>query len=485
MAAPVDVTGWSVSRADRIGRWDVSVLVDPARLHACLRFVPGAGDSGAGPAPADVKRLVQESDIVAVADFGDRLARALDAVRSGEPVTVLIGEGTPPRPPKDGRVQWHVRLEREAGLPGDGRVDFYQQSNVLQVHKGDPLLTLVPAEEGAPGMDVYGKAVPVAPPARPLVRRGRYVGLAPDGNTFVAEADGCLAVHDDLVSIETALRIQEDVDFSVGNVDFFGDVFIAKSVLDNFRVRAGGDLTVQGNVGAAELECRGKITVHGGVTGRERGTVKAQGPVRVKYLNSANVQSGEDVRADSEILNSHVRALGSVEAGSVVGGEVIARFAVDAGVLGSAMQVATAVLVGVDYTVEARVRRLRDDLAALQREVSAVTAHIAPYLEDSHRIAQLPPHRREQLKDTLLKLKEQKRRVAEIERELAECDVSGHGVKGSVVVRRMIHPGVSVRIGGCRRSFTEEVPGPVRLLPNYEDEGIRIDGLRPDQLPAR
>lgn len=484
MAAPLDVDNWTVCRAERVGGWEIAVLVDPARLRAAVRLTPFPPAAEGSLPPGEVQRVVREAEVAQTGDFVDRVTQALASGPAGAPIVLPVGEGVPARPPKDARAEWHIRRERETTMRQDGRVDYYEQSSVIQVRKGDRILTLVPPEEGAPGSDIFGKPIPVNPARPSNVRRGDHVSLDPDGATFTAASGGGLVIRGDVVSVETVLKIEGDMDFSVGNVDFVGDVVVAKSVLDNFTLRVGGNLTVHGNVGAAEVECQGAVTVQGGITGRERGGVKARGPVRVKYLNSANVQSGQDVAADAEILNSRVEALGRVAAGGIVGGEVIARLAVDAGMLGSAMQVATSVVIGVDYTVEARTRRLREELAPLHREIAAVTANIAPYMEDPQRIAHLPPNRREQLKDTLLKLKEHKRRSAEIEHELAQHDIGTRALKGSVLVRRMIHPGVTVRIGGCRRSFTQEVPGPVRLLPNYEDEGIRIEGVRPDELPA-
>jgi uncharacterized protein (DUF342 family) len=109
-------------------------------------------------------------------------------------------------------------------------------------------------------------------------------------------------------------------------------------VQDGFQVRADGDITVHGTVGAATLEATGNVSLMNGMFGREKGSIIARGDVRATFLTECTVQAQGNVLVQREISRSTVTAGGSVvmsRGGKIIGGTVRAGREVSAEVVGS------------------------------------------------------------------------------------------------------------------------------------------------------
>lgn len=144
------------------------------------------------------------------------LAEALAAVRQrlegGSPVprTVAIARGTPPRPGKDGSIQYRVPLaqlprwndlqvlakaaDRDGletaieALRGSGR-------HLAPVHAGQLLATLVPAESGVVGRDIHGEEIDAEDGKDCELSAGANVDLDGDRLRATAALFGRVAVH--------------------------------------------------------------------------------------------------------------------------------------------------------------------------------------------------------------------------------------------------------------------------------------------------
>ncbi|MBP5233011.1 MAG: DUF342 domain-containing protein [Planctomycetes bacterium] len=110
-----------------------------------------------------------------------------------------------------------------------------------------------------------------------------------------------------LIDLAVPLRVGHDVSRQGGEVFYPGDVLVEGNVHGGFCLRAGGSLTVLGNVELASLQAGGDIVVRGSVTGG----------------SNSFLDAGRDVRL-SRAYNLSVRAAGDVE---ITGGVEISRCA--------------------------------------------------------------------------------------------------------------------------------------------------------------
>lgn len=319
----------------------VHFLVDKDKAFGYLRAVPAVPGGRIDGARLAIR--LEKLGLTITSDVRERLAALAAKVSEGgvsEPVLLFKGF---PSGATDAVVEWLVtaqgeRHEQAAGASVDLRS---RAAPILSVEEGQEFLRVIPPVAGAPGQDIFGKTISGAG-RRSELRPGKNVKVGPDG-VFVAQIKGRVIVADKSVRVEPVQQITGDVDFSTGNVSFFGVVQIDHDVLDEFKVKGDQGVRISGMAGSAAIEsANGDVEITGGMQGMGRGTVIAGGKVKVKYLNHAEVRAGGDVTVQAEAVNSKITSGGKVVVqGKLIGGEIIANGVVDAVVLGSPLAVKT------------------------------------------------------------------------------------------------------------------------------------------------
>ncbi len=229
----------------------------------------------------------------------------------------------------------------------DGSVDY--RSFVIQrwVEAGTLLARRSPPVEGKNGRDVMGNEVVVVRVRDHPLSKHQGKGTGVEGETLVATQAGRPVLAGERVDVLPFYDVKKDVDFSVGNIDFTGDVIIHGDVQPGFRVRATGTVTVQGLVDRATIIAGGDIMARA-ITGDEHTSIEAGKDVVAQYLHSVHLIAKGTVKVQREILHSQVEA-GRVEVpsgGRIVGGRLSATTEVTAGVIGSVQAIPTHVEVG-------------------------------------------------------------------------------------------------------------------------------------------
>lgn len=165
---------------------------------------------------------------------------------------IIVAEATMPVPCQ------HAQLEDFVGAPQvhesvDKRVDFFA-SKVSLVQEGAILARKVPGKPGIPGVNVLGKAIPVASFKDFQFRLKKNVALSEDGLEVIALCSGQPVRSDQYTyMVENVYVLNSDVDLATGSIEFPGDVMINGNVQDGFRVLAGGKIEIMGSVSHAEI----------------------------------------------------------------------------------------------------------------------------------------------------------------------------------------------------------------------------------------
>ena len=166
----------------------------------------------------------------------------------------VIARGKAADPGEDARLIWNIDLENSSRpkISDTGQADFKNLSLYKEVSKDQALVYKLPATSGKAGTTVTGEI---------YYLQGRDVSL-PDGvNTYLSEdrltlfadRDGQAFWEAGKLKIDTIFRIDGDVDFSTGNIQFNGSVFIDGDVRSGFRVEATGSIVIGGTVEAATV----------------------------------------------------------------------------------------------------------------------------------------------------------------------------------------------------------------------------------------
>jgi uncharacterized protein len=246
-------------------------------------------------------------------------------------VPVLVAVGTEPTASRDAAVEYLFSDEDESLRPRireDGSVDFRDLKPIYTVQPGSIVGRYLPAVAGEPGRNVFGAEVAPVEPGRatPAQRfAGKDVVVAENGTDLVATHAGRPAREGPRIDIVAVYAITGDVDYSTGNVDFQGEVYIAGDVQPGFTVHASGNVRIDGMVDSGSVTSGKDLLIGGGIQGHGESKIVCGGEMSARFIDSAEVFCDGDVVVISTVVRATITAAGHVKVigrGSIVGGKV-------------------------------------------------------------------------------------------------------------------------------------------------------------------
>lgn len=383
---------------------------------------------------------------------------------------ICIAEGTEPTPGEDTRIEYLVHLHdlgRTPALLAGGKVSFKDIRLFSYVKSGDVLARLIPPTRGTPGYTVTDQVLTPSEPEETEIQPFENSYISEDGMRLIAATDGCISKRYGQVIFEPMLQVSSDVSFETGNINSKVVVLINRNVLTGFSVQSEGDIHVQRIVEGARLESKGTIVLEGGIQGKGKAMIEANGDVIAKFICNAKVSSLGNVISEAGILNSRIWAGGKVANGSaeIVGGEINADAAVVSNVIGSEAGVKTVIRLGVRAEELARLIVETEQQIAEQQEV---VDNCSLILGQQNGESSVPPGG---------ELDRQFARAEEL-RERAQLNINDLLVQAdslqvqyeeslkrsrSVRVRKNIMPGTVINIQGAELSILEPT-GPVTIV---------------------
>lgn len=374
---------------------------------------------------------------------------------------ILAAAGRPPRHGRDARLRYLFKTTRSIELKEDekGRVDYHELGLIQSVTQGSVVAEKVPAEPGEDGEDIYGRRLPARAGQDLVLHAGRNTQASADGQRLLAAIDGGVTLVGSSVCVEPVHRVDGDVSFATGNIDFAGTVEILGRVPDGFTVRARGDVVVAKTVEAATIEAAGNIVVRGGVLGRGQGLLTAGGDIIVKFAENARLQAGGRIVAE-QVMHSHCvcekhLVLGG-RRGALIGGSSVAGGAVECRELGVVGETKTLVQAGVPPRVlqayaqlNARLRDLREQLAKIEATLQALLRAKEDGTLTAAQAAQEAP---------VQALAERTRgQLAALQQEEEQLQrYTEHHPAAAVHVRERAYKGVMLVIGAARKTLTND-----------------------------
>lgn len=252
---------------------------------------------------------------------------------------LIVAKGRYSKNGRDGYVKFLVDVTSKPQFvpePSDGSktVDYRNAMRVSLVEANQKLAEIVPPTQGENGTSVKGSTMAPAP-GNPT-RVGIGEGVEQRGNEIYAKVAGAPSYREGLVSVRKIYEINGDVSYSTGNINFPGTVIIKGDVLDDFEVNAQENIIIQGLVNASKITAGGYIQCLGGIFGKSKAEVRANGFVEARFADSCTISSDADITVSKDILHCKVYSLGLVKcAGSILGGEVMGMKGVECSEVGS------------------------------------------------------------------------------------------------------------------------------------------------------
>ena len=294
-----------------------------------------------------------------------------------KPVEVAFGK--PVEAGKDGYYEFFFDTDtinnNRPTVREDGSVDYFNQKRFEKVNEGDLLARYHEPTKGEFGFDVCGKLL-VPKPGKPKPRlHGKGFKTSEDGKETYAAISGKIEYCNYDLSVVNVYEVNGNLDMSMGNIDFNGDVNITGSVRSGVTVHAMGSIYVGGFVEGATLIAGKDIVLKDGVNTKNSGKIEAGGNISGRFFENTEVIAKGDLQCNY-ILNCRVLAYGRVfvegPIGSIIGGDVTGVMGISTTSCGHESNVKTLLRVG-------STKEIRKEYAELIMELKEVDGQIETF----------------------------------------------------------------------------------------------------------
>ena len=326
-------------------------------------------------------------------------------------LSYTVAKGRPPEESRSEQIEYKFDATGQALPEGDdtGSIDFRSIKNFNNTRAGALIAIKLPAIDGSAGYDVLGNEFKPREGKRITLRTGKGVLLAEDGQSATAEIDGHACLIGDRLSVLGTIDIPANVDFSVGNINFIGNVRIRGGVMPGFSVIAEGAIEIAGNVEKANIKCGGNLDIHGLVFGQGHCEIESAGTATIGAVDQAVLTIRGDLNVMNYIRHCKVSVGGKVEVkgkkGNIVGGEIAAFRGIQAPFIGNNMATLTKLTVGCNPFISGELEATRARLAELEVRMTQITTALTA-IEARAKAGNLDPAI-QAMQDKLLKAKEQ------------------------------------------------------------------------------
>ncbi|RPJ82391.1 MAG: DUF342 domain-containing protein [Deltaproteobacteria bacterium] len=291
-----------------------------------------------------------------------------------------VAQGKPAKSGRSGKIKYYFDTEylKAGAVHEDGQIDYKDRGEIPHVPKGMLLAEKIPMIEGEKGIDVYGLPVNHEVIRDINLKAGLGVELIEDGQKAFSKVDGQPeASFGGKISVLSELKIQGDVGYETGHIDFDGNVNVGGIVQSGFRVKAAS--LSANEVMNAEIELTGDLKVAGGIIDAK---LNLQGGMKAKYLNNATISSYGDIEIQKEIIDSKIETSGMciVKSGKILSSDISAKKGIIAGQIGTDLSSPCSLWVGVDSHLNNEIEKIqtrisaflqqKDELLATEQELS-------------------------------------------------------------------------------------------------------------------
>ena len=308
-----------------------------------------------------------------------------------------------------------------------------------------------PEYSGENGMDVYGNVIKPKKVYRKIFKYGRNLKVSDDGLQLISLVTGHVKLENDKVFVSDEYEISADVDTATGDVDFDGNVHIKGNVLAGFKVKASGNVVVDGVVEGAEITAGGNIILQRGIQGMNKGVLTAGGNIASNFIENARVIAGKDIDTDA-IMHSKVTARGNIEIhgrnGYLIGGFVRAGNLISAKTIGSDMGTNTIIGVGSDPELLIELDNIMKQINKESKDKEQLSQLISLLRKKQDVEGKLEPEKIEMLQKAMKNMILLDNSINKMKSEYnAKSELLVENKDARIKVNGSIYPGVKIEIG--------------------------------------
>ncbi|MCI8554006.1 MAG: DUF342 domain-containing protein, partial [Clostridiales bacterium] len=353
----------------------------------------------------------------------------------------LVARGKPAFDGKNGNIVDYFPRVSERMLEVDeyNQVDYTALNLIHNVKEGQEICRLIKATEGEPGRTVLDQEIPAKHGKSVPLPKGRNTEISEDGVLLVASIAGHVEFTGRSFQVKPVLDIPGNVDFSVGDINFLGDINIQGDVLSGFTVRAMGNIHVAGVVEAGStVEAGGDLVVVKGILGDGSTSVQVHRSIFSKYIENSTISVRENLQTDC-IINSDIYCDGEVQVqsgrGIIISGFVWAAKKISAQSIGSPSECRTAVSLGGAPCVNFEREIIQQEIKALETELEKLECQLDSQVKSSL------------LDKTRAKLSISEFKLQQLENKLTDVNRNPEQKDGGRLECSIAYPGTEIRFG--------------------------------------
>jgi len=222
---------------------------------------------------------------------------------------IVIAEGIPAEDGIDGKIEVQVDLNPDSApkIDESGRTDYRDIKTFVVVKDGQVLAKRIPPQEGKPGRSVLGEEIKSHMGNDVKLPAGKNTNISKDGQYLTAGNEGIVCMDGGMICVGEMLNIPGDVNFSVGNIKYTGNVVIHGSVRPGFVVESEGDIEILGEVESAKVISRkGFVTIGKGVIGKDDTEIYGANGVSVSFAQGSTIRTDGKLTADKYLLHCNL-----------------------------------------------------------------------------------------------------------------------------------------------------------------------------------
>ncbi len=426
-----------------------------------------------------VKKYLEDSSVVHGVDE-DAIREMIEQQQWDRETKVASGEETVPG--EDGSVEFYfdAEVDLKPKLKEDGSVDFHDLSMTQNVVKGKHLAKLIEPTKGEPGKDVFGDTIHPREGKPARLVSGKNTGFSKESEDILqADTDGHVKLkYGYRVEVETVFYVNEDVDYSTGDLDVRGDVVVSGDVLSGFRIKATGNVDVRGTVEDSVIEAEGDVLVGGGFLGSGKGWIRAGGNVVLKFVHNQNVSAKSDIYIGEESLHSNLEAGNSIVMnkgkGVLIGGKAKADNSMEIKCVGNDQYVQTYIAVADNAELCDEIENLKAEVSAVDEELDKLIHKILGVINQvywSGWTSQYRGYCQSYEKRAVNLFGQTNDMIERIDKLDGEIQISSKDA--FIKILKCIYPGVRIIIGGVKKKNNDELGSTVFRI--KEDELVTTD----------
>lgn len=376
---------------------------------------------------------------------------------------ILIAKGQLPKKGDDGYYEYFFRtdVEKKPKVLKDGSVDYQDVEWFETVKKDQRLAYYHKAKEGIDGYNVTGAEIKARKGFEKSVLVGKGFVLAPDKQTYLAADDGMIKLDGNVLEVTKFLELDE-ITMATGNIDFDGSIHIRGNVENGTAVRATEDIIVDGNVGAATIECGGHVVLKNGMNAAGHGLIKAEKGITSRFFETVKVESEGDIQVNNS-LNSQIYTKGIISSSlTIAGGTAYAAGGFKLYNAGNRAGLHTLLRLGCDEKVLKEKKEVEDSIADITREIQLLNHSYDDFK------TKYPPEVRNTM-ETFVKIENalftKQKQLSELNemKESFEIHIN-RANNAKIVISGQAFEGTVVEMNGCRWNARDQVNITLRRL---------------------